>query len=162
MSEQEKKLTLEEEFKARLNGDLQKNTLDFMAYLMENELLPNPVHTNCFDYLGEGVCTLNVFEPTASEGPLDIYFNGSGVCEPANFQVDNYLKEIAWANVNKCGQCHEGWKDCGGGDKMIFGKKYNTCHSPLCFANPDAKTFENIKKLVNIWKQNIVDRQLTK
>jgi len=35
----------------------------------------------------------------------------------------------------------------------IFGKKFdNLCHCPICFADPDAETFEKIKQLVEAWK----------
>ena len=68
------------------------------------------------------------------------------------------MKETVWAHTSVCGQekCHEGWKDCGGGKKTIFGREYdNLCHGPLKFTNPDVKTLENIKKLLLLLKPDI-------
>ena len=80
-------------------------------------------------------------------GPWTIWFNSCDFDD--NGSTDDELKETTWTHASKCGHCHAGWKDCGGGDRIIFGREFKSlCHSPLMFTDPDAKTLESIKKLL--------------
>ena len=157
MSEQEKKPTPEEilesrknEFKANLSGDLQKNAIDF-AEFMKN--------SSADDYLGECVC----FTVTNEVGDLHVFFgHQSIVCtSDFDFPISDELKNFVWSNVNICSYCGEKLPEgvtiqsnaCRQGDNIIFGKKFNNlCNCPICFNNPDAETFDKIKKLVEVWK----------
>ena len=153
----EQKLTIEEQIKTRLSGDLQKNTLEFAAYLKSNDVSPESVYSCGFDYLGERVCILFVED----NGSLYVYFNGKFIHEPKSLQVSTHLKEFAHANVNYCSYLGIDGKncDCGGrpGSSItIYGKIFDyVCHAPLVFFNPNSETYEKIKELVSIWKHNI-------
>ena len=134
----------------KLIGDTQKNALDFVAFLEANTLA---LESNGD---GEGWAVGGTVENSmgyllvngASDmpGPWTLWLNS---CDFADDSVDEEVKETAWAHAGPCGHCHAGWKDCGGGDRVIFGKAFEQlCHSPLMFTDPDAKTLENVKKLI--------------
>jgi len=154
MSEQEKKLTLEElfeaqkkEFKAALSGDLQKNAIDFAEY-MKNSSADN--------YLGECIC----FTVTNEVGDLHIFVHGpqSTICNSNynNFPIDESIKELVWANVNPCRCAPPGCKERNF-SFTILGKKFdNLCNCPIAFNNPDAETFEKIKEFV-VASKNCID-----
>jgi hypothetical protein len=66
------------------------------------------------------------------------------------------MKEIAWANVVRCGNCDDA--DCNPGKtEMIFGKEFaNVCRGAdnlaMIFSNPDAEALECAKKMVAMRK----------
>jgi hypothetical protein len=70
--------------------------------------------------------------------------------------LDENIKEIAWLNVDFCGNC--GY--CTGGRcKMIFGKEFtNVCGTTFRFTDPDVETLGCMKKLVEIRKNGILKR----
>lgn len=164
MSEQEKKLTIEEEFKTNLSGDLLNNALAFVEHMNKS---------SGWKHLDEGVC-FTVTDP----GNLYIYFghhNGT-VCFRSNdctSDFDNYpisdeLKEFVFAHINQCNHFRTNGKECGCGQQpghsfTILGRKFdNLCNCPICFMNPDAETFEKVKELVEAWKLCIAELSLKK
>ena len=64
------------------------------------------------------------------------------------------MKEIAWANVDICGNC--GY--CAGGTrKTIFGREFDkVCITPMSFLSPDDETLACVKKLIEIRKNDIL------
>ena len=150
MSEQK---TIEDKIKDVLSGDSLKNALDFTIFLRDNELSTG--------YNGDDGCSVGgsigdslgymlVNGTEQMPGPWTIWFNS---CDFDSSLADDELKETAWAHTSKCGHCHAGWKDCGGGNRVIFGRGFESlCHSPLMFTNPDAETLECVKKLFLILK----------
>ena len=86
-------------------------------------------------------------------GPWTFWFNSCDFTDSDN--ISSEIKETAWSHVSPCGKCHDGWKDCGCDDRILFGKKYERlCHSPLMFNNPDKKTLDNMKQLLLIMKKD--------
>jgi hypothetical protein len=82
-----------------------------------------------------------------------VWTEGDYSSEHEVFPIDEHTKEIAWANVMKCGNCDG--NDCSPGKtKMIFGKEFtNICNAnkvnmTFRFANPHAETLECVKKLL--------------
>ena len=156
-----KQLTIEQEFKKRLRGDLQKNALAFAAHMDRS---------SSWKHLDEVVC-FTVTDP----GSLYIFFghHPGTVCfrtderdsDSETYPMDEHLKEFVWANVNQCNHFRTNGKLCGCGQQpghsfTILGRKFdNLCNCPICFANPDAETFEKIKELVEAWKRCIEDKQ---
>ena len=157
MFEQEKKPTIEEEIKKHLSGDLQKNALDFAAYINNS--------SGSFDYLDDHICGMVIFPPKASPpSGLYIFFGSSdsNICNSdyENYSISETIKEFAWAHINHCGG------SCGCDQTrhslMILGKKFdNLCHCPICFANPDTETFEKIRELAEAWKLCIEELRRT-
>ena len=164
--------TIEENMKEILSGDLLKNALNFIEYLKSNDVPPDSPDSDSFSYLGENVCVIGIFDEVFGkiiESPaFVIFFCNDDICEHVNSQVDKYLIEFAQSNVNYCAYFTTGGKQCGCENKpgkrtTIFGKEFNNvCHCPLWFYNPDAKILENIKNLVEIWKNNIAELKSSK
>lgn len=155
MSEQ--KPIIEKKMNEVLSGDSLKNALDFADFFRANELSceANEDGTGWAvgGIVGNSIGYMLVNGVEQMPGPWTIWFNSCdfGGSEPA----DDELKEATWSHASNCGHCHDGWKDCGGGRRTIFGKEFEwLCHSPLMFTNPNAKTLESVKKLMLILKQN--------
>ena len=158
MSEQENKQTIEEEIRKNLSGDLQKNALDFAAYINNS--------SGALQHLGDDICGMVIFPPKDSPpSGLYIFFGGpnSSICasDYKNYPINESIKEFAWAHINHCAHFRSNGKICGCGDQpgyslMILGKKFdNLCHCPICFENPDSETFEKIRELAEAWKRCI-------
>ncbi len=157
MSEQNTTSTqtkIEDAINEKLTGDAQRNALDFVAFLRANEISLNSSGD------GEGWAVGGIVENSVGfmlvngaeqmPGPWTVWFNS---CDFGGDPADDELKETAWAYTSKCEHCHAAWKDCGGGDRTIFGKEFEwLCHSPLMFTNPDAKTLQNVNKLILLLK----------
>ena len=152
MTEQNK---IEDRINEVLTGDAQKNALNFVEFSRANDIS----FTSNDDgqgwavggIVGDSIGYMHIDGNEQFPGPWTLWFNS---CDfGGGDSVDGELKEIAWTHASPCGRCHEGWKDCGGGNRTIFGKEFESlCHSPLMFTNPDAKTLENVKKLVVMLK----------
>ena len=139
----------------KLKGDMQKNALDLVAFLHENELSLDSNGDGegwaVGGIVGNSMGFMLVNGVAQMPGPWTIWFNS---CDfDGTGSTDDELKETAWAHASKCGHCHAGWKDCGGGDRTIWGREFERlCHSPLMFTNPDARTLEHIKRLMLMLK----------
>jgi hypothetical protein len=157
MSEEKKNLKIEDAINKKLTGDAQKNALDFAGFLCANGLSYEANDDGggwaVGGIVGDSFGYMLVNGVEEFPGPWTIWLNS---CDfESSLTADDKLKEAAWAHTSICGQCHEGWKDCGGGGRTIFGKNFEKlCHSPLMFNNPDASVLENIKKLMLMLKQN--------
>jgi len=146
MAEKKKKPTLEEKIKTLLIGETQKNALDFVAFLKENEIPPK---LHVITVVGDGGDFPHI-------RPWVIFFT---VCD---FDIDGSanddLAEFAWKHAHICDHFITGGQRCGcgrqpGSKKIIFGKEFeNICHCPMQFINPDTETLENMKKLLLILK----------
>ena len=67
-----------------------------------------------------------------------------------NAMVDEYIKEIAWVNVNVCGNCG-GCGKPGGRRKTVLGKDFDgLCNAAMQFVNPNAEALACAKKMVDI------------
>ena len=150
------KITIEEKMNETLSGDSLKNALDFAAFMRSNEISLDSNDDNGEGWavggvVGNSIGFMLVNGAADMPGPWTIWFNS---CDfNGEDSVSEDLKETAWAHASPCGKCHDGWKDCGNGERTIFGRKFeNLCHSPLMFTNPDAKTLENLKKLILLVK----------
>ena len=152
-----KKLTIEDGvMNSGLSANLQKAHIEFCRFLKDNGFSLEPETGDDglgwrIDYMGECVGHTNYADKGVWIDTCD--FGGSG-------SADDALKETAWAHVRVCEHFSSGGKQCGCGrqpgfNKVIFGKEHeNLCFALLEFMNPDAKTLENIKKLMLLFKQN--------
>ena len=146
-----------------LSGDAQKNALEFVAYLRANEMLFERGKGYWEDkyywmikYKNEYVCFILINgceDKTEPEGW--IIWSDESENWFAAFPLDEYMKEIAWKNVDFCGNCGG---DCNPGThKTIFGKEfYNVCRTTMKFMNPDAEAMKCVKKIVEIRKNDIL------
>ncbi len=142
---------IEETIRDVLSCDTQKNAMDFVSFLRENEL---PVTANddgggwaVGGTVGDSKGYMVINGAADFPGPWTVWLNSCDFDDGA--LADDELKETAWAHASDCGRCHAGWKDCGGGERTIWGKTFERlCHSPLMFTDPDAKTVGNLEKLL--------------
>jgi len=147
--------TIEEQINIVLSGETQNNILDFVAFLRENELSLDSNGDGegwaVGGIVGNSIGFMLVNGVAEMPGPWTIWFNS---CDFGDKPADDELKETAWNHASPCGHCHAGWKDCGCGDRTIYGREFKElCHSPLMFTAPDAKTLENLERLILILKQ---------
>jgi hypothetical protein len=146
-----------------LAGDARENALEFTSYLRASEMQfergkgywKNQRYW-MIKYKNEYVCFILINGSGAEEasGPLTIWSDDSGSNWFENYPLNEYMKEIAWKNVDICGKC--GGCTVQGTHKTIFGKEFdNVCRTTFRFVNPDARTLACVKKLVELRKNDI-------
>lgn len=149
---------IEDVIRDALYDDARKNALDFVAYLREHEI-PIEESENYWEikYKNECVCFIWINGADEAPGPWTIW----SVQEPDSWAawgdhgyvdvpMDERIKEIAWKNVNVCGNCG-GCENQGGRRKTVLGKEFNhLCSSTMAFTCPDAETLECTKKMIEI------------
>ena len=164
MSIFKKEKTITEQIQKKLKGEMQKNALDFIAFMRENEILPREPDANCYDGPGGAfVCVLCVYPHEKKIGWT--IFMGSYDCalcceENQDYPIDENLKEFVWTHVSTCGHFSSGGKHCGCGGQpgksiKLFGREFhNACHSILYFRNAEGEELEKAKRLAIVWKQS--------
>ena len=158
----EKRL-IEDKINSVLNGDKQKIALDFAAFMRTNGFSIEGDENDYgwgVSYKGNGAGFIKF---SGVETELWLWF-GRDCDFGSSVPTDDDLKETIWSGVVICPQSTCSPPDSCEGSKegyKIFGKEFDrTCYCPLGFYNPDAKTMENIKKLMILLK-NKVDTQCT-
>ena len=159
MPEQKKYPKIEDKINDVLDGEKQKNALNFIAFLKTNEFLlvehDEYGYGWSIEYKGQSFAFVKI---PGEEKELWIW---AGDVFNTECSADDDFNNFIWSNVVICPQStcpskrHCGCEQnaCG----TIFGKEFDsTCYSPLGFFNPDAKTLENVKKLMLFFKQNRV------
>ena len=152
---------IEDVFRGALNGDVLKSALNFTEFLSVNGIIQADRHA--MHYMDKCVCYLDTRNEHHS---WIVWTEGDYSCENENFPMDERTKEIAWANVMKCGNCDG--VDCSPGKtKMIFGKEFaNICNADkvnmtFMFTNPGDETLDCVKKLI-LMRKNIIDGHINK
>src|SRR5215510_13005251 len=148
-----------------LNGLHKNNALEFVAYLRANDML-----FERGDGYWEGklywyvkykdgyVCYILIgAEEKPGPGPWTVWSDDSGSNWFEDSPLDEHMKEIAWKNVNICGNCG-GCKQGTGTPKTIFGKEFqnNICITTMKFTDPDIETLGFMKKMVELRKNDIL------
>jgi len=140
-----------------LTGDTRQNALSFMQHMVSMGMAPEgSANDGKFTYKGKNVCYTHLSgNYSGYPGPWTIWTEGNYSKEIENIQIDDHMKEIAWANVHNCDSC--GSTRCGPDKrKVIFGRAFdNVCHSAMAFTGPDAETVECTKKLMEMRKHAI-------
>jgi len=159
-----RELTFNEQITKKLKSDMQKNALDFIAFLSENEILPrNPGEDYYVGPSGRYVCFLCAYPEEKKIGWT--VFMGNYDCplcreENQDYPIDEDLKEFAWAHTHTCVHFSSGGKRCGGGCQpgrsiKLFGREFhNVCQSILCIRNAGGEELEKAKRLAVVWKQS--------
>lgn len=144
---------LEELIREVLTGAARENALELAAYLRANEMTVG-AHGEV-GYKGSVMCYIHIDGLEEQPGPWTVWTEGDYSNAPEDSRVDEQTKEIAHANVNFCASCGG---DCRPGKrKLIFGKEFDhVCSADMAFNNPDARTIDCIKKLLEIRKNDIL------
>ena len=147
-----------------LIANVQHNALNFIAYLRANEMQFERGRGYWEDklywlikYKDEYVCFILIgAEEKPGPGPWIVWSDDSGSNCFEDYPLDEQMKEIAWKNVDICGNCG-GCGKPGGTRKTIFGKEFNNvCRTTMRFTEPDAEVLECMKKMVEIRKNDIL------
>ena len=139
-----------------LKDDVQGNILDLLTHIRKNDENGNYfININDEnDESGWSVKNLGFIVITGSDdfpGPWTMWLDVDNIGEYSEFTVDEHIKEFAWSNVSPCGSC--GGECSPGKSTKVFGKGFdNTCQANLMFINPDANTVNNMKKIIDIKK----------
>ena len=162
-------VTIENAVIQELNGDDQRKTLDFIAFLNRNGMQfvrGGGYWANQYywyvRYNGEDVCYIlvNGKRAEAQSAPLAIWSDTSDTSDSAwyeYFPLDVKIKEIAWDNVDICAKCSPNSPCYGGMCKTVFGKRFDhVCRCTFRFDKPDDKEIECVKKLIEIRKSSIL------
>lgn len=160
---QKKYRKIEDAIIAFLDGDAQKNALRFAAYLNENELplIPLPYEMDNGKTVGGKIKHNGHYL-----GWMLVKENGEWLFQIFNFldfgqSIHSSERDAAFIkavhdHVSICGApCHdECWR---AKDAKIFGKEFKSVCSQhsLDFVNPDEKTIEHIKKLIEYSKKTM-------
>jgi hypothetical protein len=148
-----------------LTGETQKNALEFASYLRANEMLfvrgkgywEDKLYW-MIKYKDEYVCFILINGSGSEEkfAPWTIWSDDSDSNWFEYFPLDEPMKEIAWRNVDACGNCG-GCDNPGGSRKTIFGKEFNNvCRTTMRFINPDTEALECVEIMVEIRKNDIL------
>ena len=139
-----------------LSGETLKNAIDFVAFLRANDLQieynPDENAENKWTgaiggVVGNSIGYMYINSGTNFPDPWTIWLNEYDFDD--NDSAEDEIKNFLWENVNICSRCNPNWENCGGGEKIVLGKKFeNLCHSPMFFYTPDAQTLEMLKKLM--------------
>ena len=104
-------------------------------------------------YKDETVC--QIFVNGYEKGHWVVWSDDSGSNPFSEFPLDEHTKEVAWKNVDFCGNggcCRD-----MGMRKTIFGKSFdNVCLAILRFDNPNDDAVGCMKKIVEIKKADIL------
>ena len=149
---------IEDTFYEYFTDDILKNALDFAEFLRVNEMIYNGEYE--IHYKGNLACYINT--PNDKERTWGVWTVGDYSNEYEGFPIDERTKEIAWANVVKCGNCEDCNRDPGK-TEVIFGKEFvNVCNGTdslaMRFVNPDAEAVECVKKMVDMRKYAVDNR----
>ena len=151
---------IEDVIKEKLVGEAQKNALDFVAAMQEKEFSFVGWDSGSEvgwtpTYNGKGLGTTLINDQFMFFIGLDWNFDDSRA-------VEDEIKEFVWAHITVCPQEPCAPPYCQADEHndnhsknrwKIFGKEYeSTCNAPLQFIGPDAKTLDNIKKLLLMTK----------
>ena len=160
-----KELTFNEQVRKKLKGGMQKNALDFIAFLRANEIQPPNPGVDWYDGPGGAyVCFLSVCPDWKKRISWTIWMGGydCALCREENqdYPIDEDLKEFVWARVHTCVHFSSGGKHCGDGCQpgksiKLFGREFhNICQSILCIRNAGGEDLEKAKRLAIVWKQS--------
>jgi len=163
MFKRKKERTITEQINKKLKGDMQKNALDFIAFMKENDILPDKPDGNCYSCNDAFVCVLCVY-PDGKKIGWSIFIGSydCALCREENqaYPIDDELKAFAWSHVSTCGHFSSGGKHCGCGGQpgksiKLFGREFhNICTSILCIRNAEGVELEKAKRLAIVWKQS--------
>jgi len=151
MSEQKGYNKIEDAIAKNLDGERKENALNLASYLKQSQLTPNMSASGKIPYNGYNLGWMQVGEENSWSFEI---FNFLSFGE-FNDEDSEFTKAVH-DHVNICeAPCHdECWR---AKDVKIFGKEFKSVCSQhsRAFTNPDSKTIEHIKKLIEYSKKTV-------
>ena len=171
-------IEIEDHFRTALSRDLQKDALDYIAYIKAKGILPNtsPPHIGnspdgkfySYSFLShtrvkDGLFIVLVIESggrgwTICMGSSDNVLPNSEYFNRAKFPADEKVKQFAWDHVRICQHFRTNGKECGCGNQpgrriTLFGKEfYNNCNGNIEINNPHDETLMLAIQLTDVWR----------
>ena len=151
MSEQKNYARIEDAINELLDGELRENALKLAAYLNESQLTPNMAAWGYIPFNGYNLGWMRV------DGKNKWLFEIFDFLHFGDFSDDDdEFTKAVHDHVSICeSPCHdECWR---AKDVKIFGKEFKSVCSQhsRAFENPDGKTIEHIKKLIEYSKKTV-------
>ena len=154
----------EDLFPGLLEGGVREAAMGFVAWLRGNKLNPSWRCANGWvvKFKAKNVINLNVGSRAYPGGimagrwrigpPLEL-LRGDIRHEFEDEQSYSEFKEFIWSHVNYCTSC----VGCGPGrTRVVLGKKFElVCNGFVIFTNPDEKTLEYVKKMIEFEKNRL-------
>lgn len=154
--------SLEDTIHLVLSGSTSENALDFAAFLEANGFTTEYNPDECEEgkwsgaiggVVGDSIGYMYIRPGENFPEPWNIWLNEYDFDDDGSAD-DEGLKNFIWENVNGCSRCNPNWEKCGGGERVVLGKKFERlCHSPMFFHMPDAPKLEKLKRLMLKIKQ---------
>ena len=167
MSETKVKQKIEDVAVDLLDGDIKKNTIEFVKYLKENELSISQHRANIWrvNFLKKALCDITLKSGSITYIPKFDYSEDFD-----DYAMKENLHEVIWGNLSKCTFCGNGaclketkknMETFNGFSKTYFGKVFHvTCkHREAVFLNPDEQTMNCIKKLIEYQQDTIISNK---
>ena len=147
-----------------LIGDAKHNALAFSQFLAANEMVFEREKGYWEDKYYWGIKHHNAYvcfmlisneEKTDSES-WTVWSDDSGANTYADAWLDETSKELLWRHVVVCENVERCFEGCKRSRKTLFGKAFdNVCGTAFKFENPDLKTVECMKKMIDVRKDDI-------
>ena len=155
MPEKTIKPKIEDKIVEVLNGNVLNGVLDLINYFNDIKMTPQWSATNVWkvSYKTFSLCFIRL------HGCADYHNVKAGswhivpfIGEYESSALSDELKEIVWKNKETCRGCGK----CALELKSVFGKTYDyACEKSIVFTNPDTKSLECVKKLIELRIKNI-------
>ena len=133
------RFNIESTFEKNLSGDRLKNAQDLFAFLKTNDIMPEKIDGDCWNYRNNGMFVIHAYGDDDNN-----WFMYGNISTWGKYPIAEELKAFIWANIRVCnGQCGcPNWPR--GGNQTVFGKEFESvCSSVFFFQNPDANTLKN-------------------
>ena len=150
-----------------LIGDARSNALEFAQYLRANKMFFEKCGGYWADkyywgikYDGEYVCFILISNEEKNDPESwTVWSDDSGANTFGDSSTDEKTKEIIWRHVAVCDNIDRCFDGCKRSRKIILGKELdNVCGTAIKFESPNAKTVECMKKMVEIRKNDILEK----
>lgn len=143
-----------------LEGDDREIALDFVDYLIENQMVFYKDNCDCWKdkiyywvkFKEECVCFIAIKDCDEPENRWTVWFDESKAYEAD--AAEEEIKAAAWKYIDYCGHCGS----CGGGAaKTVFGKNFeNVCGCTFRIDNPILNDLSFMKKMTELRKNEII------
>ena len=142
-------------FHAFLTGDTLEQALTFADFVEASGM----VYDGAYEIHYRDTLACYIDTPIEARPTWRVWTVGDFSAEYEGFPVEARTKEIAWANVLKCGNCAD--VNCDPGKtEVVFGKAFeNVCNGvgglAMRFDDPDAKALACAEKLIEMTRYHI-------
>lgn len=139
-----------------LSSEDKETALNFIDYLEAKQLTFYKDNSDCWKdkiyywvKLGDKcVCFIAINDPDEKDNRWTVLSDDMGSEYLDNHPCSHEMKEIAWKNIDHCGNCGS---CCGGRRRVIFGKEFSdVCGCTFRIDNPDSEALLFMKEMADI------------